>query len=141
MMRRTELEPFTSPFDLLQEMSRWFEGGSQMTKAPVDVYETEDALVAELAVPGFAQEEIEIALEGGVLTVRGEHKAQTEKNDEKRRYYLQEVSQQSFVRSFTLPLEVSSEQVRAELNDGLLKIWLPKAAQAKPRRIAVQVNS
>lgn len=141
MMRRTELEPFTSPFDLLQEMTRWFEGGSQMTKAPIDVYETEDALVAELAVPGFAQEEIEIALEGGVLTVRGEHKAQTEKKDEKRRYYLQEVSRQSFVRSFTLPVEVNSEQVRAELNDGLLKIWLPKAAQAKPRRIAVQVNS
>lgn len=141
MMRRMELEPFTSPFDLLQEMTRWFEGGSQMTKAPVDVYETEDALVAELAVPGFAKDEIEIALEGGVLTVRGEHKAQSERTDENRRYYLQEVSRQSFVRSFTLPVEVDTQQVRAELDNGLLKIWLPKAAQAKPRRIAVQVNS
>lgn len=141
MMRRMELEPFTSPFDLLQEMTRWFEGGSQMTKAPVDVYETEDALVAELAVPGFAKDEIEIALEGGVLTVRGEHKAQSERTDDNRRYYLQEVSRQSFVRSFTLPVEVDTQQVRAELDNGLLKIWLPKAAQAKPRRIAVQVNS
>ncbi|WP_293169582.1 Hsp20/alpha crystallin family protein [Oceanithermus sp.] len=144
----TELTPFRSwgPMSLFDEFNRLFEEtlgdlGRGMTPstyvAPVDLYETDEALVLEMAVPGLSPEEIDISLEGNKLTVRGEHKPVEDQGV--RRYYLQEIPHGTFVRSFTLPVEISAEEVKAEFKNGLLKLTMPKVETARAKRIPISV--
>ncbi len=144
----TEITPFRTwgPLSLIEDMDRLFaEAFSELARpgrvatyvAPVDLYETDEALVLEMWVPGINPEDIEISLEGNKLTVRGEVKPVA---DEKvRRYYLQEIPHGSFVRSFTLPVEIDADNVKAEFKNGVLKLVMPKAESARAKRIPVQV--
>jgi len=106
--------------------------------APADLYETDDALVLEMWVPGLAPEDLEITIEGNTLTIRGEVKPVA---DEKvRRYYLQEIPHGSFVRSFTLPVEVDADKAKAEFKNGVLKLTLPKVEAARAKRIPIEAT-
>ena len=82
------------------------------------------------------QDQIEIQLEGGVLTIRGERRFEDEKTNGKN-YHRVERSYGQFVRSFTLPNNVDRENVRAMFRDGLLNIEIPKREEAKPRQIRI----
>ena len=144
----TEITPFGSwaPLSLLEEMDRLVsQAMGELARpartatyvAPVDLYETDEALVLEMWAPGLSPEDIEVSLEGSKLTIRGEVKPLA---DEKvRRYYLQEIPHGSFVRSFTLPVEVDADKVKAEFKNGVLKLVLPKVEAAKAKRIPVEV--
>jgi len=143
-----EITPFRTwgPLSLFDEMDRLFgEAFSELVRpartatyvAPVDLYETDEALVLEMWAPGLGAEDIEVSLEGNKLTIRGEVKPEA---DEKvRRYYLQEIPHGSFVRSFTLPVEVDADQVKAEFKNGVLRLVLPKVEAARAKRIPVEV--
>jgi HSP20 family protein len=145
-MRPTELTPFRTwgPLSLLEEANRLFEevlgdfGRPAVAYvAPADLYETDEALILEMAVPGLAPEDLEVSLEGTKLTVRGQVKPVEE--PKVRRYYLQEIPHGSFLRTFTLPVEVDTAQAKAEFRHGILRLTLPKVAEARAKRIPIEV--
>jgi HSP20 family protein len=105
----------------------------------VDVYEDEQSIQLKFEVPGIDEKDIDIRLENNTLTVRGERKFEQEQKEEnfqriERRYG-------SFTRSFTLPNVVSTEDVQAEYDKGVLTVRLAKRAEAKPKQIKVNVGS
>jgi len=104
----------------------------------VDVYEDAQKLVLKLEIPGIRKEDLDIHVEGRTLTVKGERKFETEEKEEN----FQRIERRfgSFVRSFTLPSTVNTEEVVAESADGVLSITLGKKPEAKPKQIQVQVK-
>jgi HSP20 family protein len=102
---------------------------------PVDIAEDKDKIVLSAELPGFKEDQIEIQMEGGVLTLRGERKFEEEKDG--RSFHRVERSYGQFVRSFTLPNNVDRENIRANFRDGVLEIELPKREEAKPRQIRI----
>ena len=106
---------------------------------PVDIAEDKDRIVLTAELPGFKEDQIEIQMEGGVLTLRGERKFEDEK--EGRNYHRVERSYGQFVRSFTLPNNVDRENIKANFQNGLLDIVLPKREEAKPRQIRISSES
>ncbi|MDH3222398.1 MAG: Hsp20/alpha crystallin family protein [Gemmatimonadota bacterium] len=103
----------------------------------VNVEERDDEIVLTAELPGLAEEDIHLELENNVLTVAGEKRAEREEGEAGSRYHLVERSFGSFRRSFTLPRTVDSEGITADFDGGLLKVRMPKAAEAKSRRITV----
>lgn len=102
---------------------------------PVDIAEDKDRITLTAELPGFREDQVNILMEGGVLTIRGERKFEEEKNG--RNFHRVERSYGQFVRSFTLPNNVDREQIRASFDHGLLKIELPKSEEARPREIKI----
>jgi HSP20 family protein len=104
----------------------------------MDVYEDAQKLVFKLEVPGVRREDIDIRVEGRVLTVRGERRLENEEKEQN--FHRIERSYGSFVRSFTLPASVDTEGISAQSADGVLSISLAKRPEAKPRQIEVKVG-
>jgi len=104
----------------------------------VDVYQDKDNVIVEMDVPGIEPEKVDISVENDVLTVSGKRE---EKKEVKREdYYRKEIRSGSFSRSVILPMKVKGEGAQAEFQKGTLKITLPKAEEAKPKKIAVKVK-
>jgi HSP20 family protein len=102
---------------------------------PVDVHETRDAFLVQAELPGVTREEIGITLENNVLRLTGERKPQQEENVS---YHRVERPYGAFSRSFALPVQVDAERIQAAFQDGVLTITVPKAEQAKPRKISIE---
>ncbi|GGG95837.1 Hsp20/alpha crystallin family protein [Silvibacterium dinghuense] len=101
----------------------------------VDIFENEQKIVLQLEAPGLKQEDFDIQLENDTLTVRGERKLSAEAKEEdfrriERRYG-------SFARSFSIPVTVNQESVKASYDAGVLSIELGKRPEAKPKQIKV----
>jgi len=105
----------------------------------VDVYEDEHQVNLKIDVPGIDEKDIDVRVEGNTLTVHGERKIEKEEKEEN--YRRVERQYGSFTRNFTLPTTVDSEKVSATYDKGVLKIALPKKAEAKPKQIKVNVGS
>ena len=105
----------------------------------VDVYEDEHQVTLKIEVPGIDEKDIDVRVEGNTLTVHGERKIEKEEKEEN--YRRVERQYGSFTRNFTLPTTVDSEKVSATYDKGVLKIALPKKAEAKPKQIKVNVGS
>jgi len=105
----------------------------------VDIMETENELVLKADVPGVELKDIDIQLENGTLTVKGERKS--EKDEKGKGFHRMERSYGSFVRYFTVPDTVDAEHVKADYQAGVLSITLPKKEIAKPKTIKVQVSN
>jgi len=103
----------------------------------VDVYEDAQKLVLKLEVPGIRREDLDIKVEGRTLIVKGERKFESDEKEEN--FHRIERRYGSFVRSFTLPATVSTEEVAALSADGVLSITLAKKPEAKPKQIQVQI--
>ncbi|MCW5979936.1 MAG: Hsp20/alpha crystallin family protein [Bryobacteraceae bacterium] len=104
----------------------------------VDVLETENEIVVKADVPGIDEKDIDIKIENGALTLKGERKF--EKEDREKGYHRIERGYGSFVRCFSLPESVDAEKVNAGYKAGVLTVTLPKREAAKPRSIKVSVN-
>jgi len=123
-------------------MTRAFgdEGIGRGAWAPsVDIYENKDQIVLEAELPGMKQEDFDLTIENNVITLRGERRF--EKTDESDNYHRVERSYGTFTRSFTLPQTVSADEAKAEYNNGVLRVTLPKREEAKSRRIQVTGES
>jgi HSP20 family protein len=99
----------------------------------IDVHANDDEIAFVCDVPGVAERDLEITLEGGTLTLRGQRSYDGHEHDKVwlgRRYG-------SFTRTFTLPSGVDGDRMTASLADGVLTVRVPKLAQAKPRRIPI----
>lgn len=105
-----------------------------------DLYETEDAFVLEMELPGFDLDDIELTMERGVLTVSGSRSVQETDGTEGRTYHLRERSVDRFTRSYALPRSVDPDDIDASFAEGVLSVTLPKAPEAKPRRIEVKAK-
>ena len=101
----------------------------------MDIVEEKDRILLTAELPGFKESDVEVQMEGNVLTLRGERKSETEK--EGRTFHRMERSYGQFVRSFTLPNNVDRERIKASFANGLLQIELPKREEAKPRQIKI----
>jgi HSP20 family protein len=125
---------------VFNEFFRGGEGGEQGWAAgawtpPVDIYETEDALVLTAMLPGVSKDDISIEVHNNTLLLRGERKPAGAVADE--RYYRRECVYGPFQRSFVLPATVDQGKVQATYHDGILELHLPKVEAAKPRRISI----
>lgn len=105
----------------------------------VDVYEDAQKLSLRVEVPGIKPEDVDVRVENNTLTVRGERNFRSDEKEEN--FHRVERRYGSFVRSFTLPQTVDTEQVRANYEHGVLTIELPKKAAAQPRQIKVAVGA
>ncbi len=104
----------------------------------LDVAETKGDLVVRAELPGMDPKDIDISLNEGVLTIRGEKKQEKEEKEEG--YHLIERSYGSFTRSIRLPKEVQSEKIEASFKNGILKVVLPKSEEAKKKEIKIKVE-
>jgi HSP20 family protein len=135
-------EPRTGFFEEIEDaMSRmWDQGAGGWTfgaSVPsLDVSETEKAVEVKLDVPGVTAKEIDIKLNGNLLTVSGERKEEEEKKG--KTFHRIERRYGSFSRSITLPCKVQEDEVAAEYHDGVLSITLPKSEEAKSKKITVK---
>lgn len=102
---------------------------------PVDIYETDDALVFQAELPGVSKDEVSIEIHQNTLILRGERKHTAEVQAD--RYHRTERAYGPFRRSFVLPAMVDQEHVQATYHDGVLELRLPKGAAARPKRIAI----
>ncbi len=127
-------DSFVRPFTALSQLQA---GGARAF--PVDIYQTENELVVRASVPGLQPEDINISVLNGVLMLRGEHKLQ-EANGQGQ-YLRQEIPYGAFERSFELPFQVQADKAQAHFEHGILTIRLPKAEEAKPKQIKVNVQS
>lgn len=102
----------------------------------VDIYENKDQIVLEAELPGMNPDDVNISIENNLLTIHGERKF--EKKDEGDNFHRVERSYGSFTRTFTLPPTVSSENVEANFDNGVLRLALLKREEAKPKRIEIK---
>ncbi len=105
---------------------------------PVDVYEDEHNVTLKIEVPGIDEKDMDVRIENNVLTVHGERKFEKEEKEENFRRVERQYG--SFTRTFTLPTTVDAEKVSANNDRGILKIVLPKKAEAKPKQVKVNVG-
>jgi HSP20 family protein len=112
--------------------SAWFSGA---WTPPVDIYETDDALVMKAELPGFSKDDINIELKESTLVIRGERKREDEVKEGN--YHRMERVYGAFQRSFLLPTTVDQNKVNASYKDGILELRLGKVQAAQPKRIAV----
>lgn len=149
---RTDLARADDPFASLQrQMNRLFDdafagyaplarAGSGATLAPsIDVKETDKAIEVEAELPGVDEKDVQVTLEDGVLTIKGEKKA--EKEESKKGYYMSERSYGSFLRSFELPAGIDADKVNATFTKGVLKVTLPKPAEAQAKAKKIEIKA
>ncbi len=105
---------------------------------PVDIHETKEAIVLNIELPGVTKEDIQLEVKDSTLTIRGEKKV--EKDVKEENFHRMERTYGAFMRAFTLPSMVRQESVKARFKDGVLEVTLPKAEEAKPKQIKVDVG-
>lgn len=148
MRTLTRWEPFRGAATLQEQVNRLFndvfernhQDSSLSTWAPaVDIYETEHELVVKADLPDVDPKDLDIRVENHVLTIRGERKFEKKVNDDN--YLRVERSYGSFSRSFSLSNTVNSEAIKADYQNGVLSLSVPKREEAKPKQIKVNVGT
>jgi HSP20 family protein len=139
--------PFTEMDRLTHAMNRLFDAPPEVEYArdanvswtpAIDVTEDKDKIVLTADLPGLAEKDVDIQIEKDVLTLRGARTLERKADGEHHRRY--ERVSGSFVRSFTLPPTIDTEQVAASLKDGVLTLTLPKKPEAQPKKISVKLS-
>ncbi len=142
-------EPFRDLLTTQREFDRLFreafspmagetEVSTRSWAPPVDIYETEDAIVLKAELPGIDPKDVEVRVEDNTLYLKGERNY--EKEVKEQNYHRVERSYGSFARSFSLPNSINAEKVKAEYKDGLLTLTMPKREEAKPKTIKIDVT-
>lgn len=134
------------PFRLMREMLGWDPFREIAPLVPVgaaafapafEVKETKDSYIFKADLPGVKEADLEVNVAGNRLTVSGKREAEKEEKDDKSTYYTYERSYGSFTRTFTLPAEVDTAHVKAELKSGELTIAVPKTPAAVAKKVPV----
>ncbi|MBI3573166.1 MAG: Hsp20/alpha crystallin family protein [Candidatus Kerfeldbacteria bacterium] len=133
-----------SPVDVVDEMDRmltddWAPMFTHRAMSPaVDIYEDKDQVVVEAPLAGIDPAKVSIEIEDNILKISGtaEHKSEVDDKN----YYRKEVRSGAFYRAIALPKAVTGDKASATYKDGILKISIPKADEAKPRKITVKAE-
>jgi len=127
---------WTDPF---REFAQLQDRLSGIWVPPVDIYQNgEHELVLKAELPDMTRDEIDITVESGTLTIKGEKKVSTDVKEEQ--FHRIERRYGSFSRTFTLPQTVDTSKVAADYRNGVLTIRLPQREEAKPKQIAVNAD-
>ncbi len=145
-MAITRWDPFREVVALQNRVNSLFrdmnEGDEPVAAASfvpaVDVYEDAKKLVLKLEVPGIEEKDLDVRVEDHTLTVKGERKFEAEEKEEN--FHRIERRYGSFFRAFTLPSSVSTENIAASYNQGVLRLELKKKPEAQPKQIKVNVG-
>jgi HSP20 family protein len=141
-------EPFRGAAALQEQVNRLFgnrlehsaEESNLTSWAPaVDIYETEHELVVKADLPEVDPKELDIRVENNLLTIRGERKFEKQVNEDN--YLRVERAYGSFSRSFSLANTVNAEAIKADYQNGVLTLTIPKREEAKPKQIKVNVGA
>lgn len=139
-------DPFGEMMSLREAMNRLFEesfvrpsltatSGWGRMDLPIDLRETDDQFILEAAMPGVRPEDIDVSVQGNQLRIQGEVRKEEERKGE--RYHYRERHAGRFQRMITLPSSINPDQVSCELRNGVLTVTMPKAEEARPRRIQI----
>ena len=148
MRTQTTWEPYRSANRLQEQINRVFGDVLQRTGeesnltswAPaVDIFETEHELVVKADLPDVDTKDLDIRVENNILTIRGERKF--EKTVNEGNYLRVERAYGSFARSFSLANTVNSEAIKADYQNGVLTLSIPKREEAKPKQIKVNIGT
>jgi HSP20 family protein len=112
--------------------------GGTWSLPAIDMYQTNDEVVVKAAVPGLKADDVQINVTGDTLFIKGEAKQEEEKKD--KTYHIREQRWGSFERSVMLPTNVIADKAKAEFENGILTITLPKAEEVKPKTIPVKAK-
>jgi len=135
-MNIVKWDPFKTMLDWSDRVAPVAFEGIERTWAPaVDVYAKGDDIVVHVELPGVEKDDIDLKVENGTLTIRGERKRASEIEEGKA--YRLERAYGSFTRRFSLPKGLDASGVKAAFKNGVLEVTLPKAEEAKPRKIEV----
>ncbi len=146
MSNLTRWEPMREIMTLREAMDRLFDDAftrplslSAVSAMPaIDLYQTNDEVIVKAALPGLKADEVQISVTGDVLTLRGEFKQEEEKKEAT--WHIRERRFGSFERSVMLPTDVQTDKARADFENGVLTVTLPKAEAVKPRTISIKAK-
>lgn len=131
--------PFLEPWEEMDKfMEDWMPSGTRGFVPAIDVYQTKDAVVVETPLAGVDPEKVNISIENDVLTIEGKMEKKTEV--EEKDYYRKEVRSGGFHRAVSLPVAVEGDKAKANFENGMLKISVPKSERAKPKSIRVNIK-
>src|SRR5258705_1288784 len=148
MRTLSRFEPFRGASSLQDQINRLFNDvferpsdESNLTSwAPaVDIFETEHELVVKADLPDIDPKDLDIRVENNVLTIRGVRKFEKDVNEDN--YLRVERSYGTFSRSFTLANTVNAEAIKADYQNGVLTLTIPKREEAKPKQIKINVGT
>jgi HSP20 family protein len=136
-------DPFQDLLAIQDEMNQVFgrarqgQGAGGRVWAPaLDISERKDAYVVTVELPGVKADDLDITLEDGLLTIQGERQFTSESSEQQ--YHRVERRYGAFRRSITLPAQVKADAIEASFEDGVLEVVVPKAEEAKPKKITVR---
>jgi HSP20 family protein len=141
-------EPSRGTTTLQEQLNRVFgdmleRAGDESNLTPwapaVDIFETEHELVVQADLPDVNSQDLDIRVENNILTIRGERKFENKVNEEN--YLRVERAYGSFSRSFSLANSVKSDAIKADYQNGVLTLSIPKREEAKPKQIKVNVGT
>ena len=139
-------EPAREMMTLREAMDRLFDDaftrplslrdGWSASAPAIDMYQTNDEIIVKAAVPGMKADDVQINVTGELLTIKGEMKEQEEKKE--KAWHIREQRWGSFERSVALPTVVVADKAKAEFENGILTVTLPKAEEVEPKTITVK---
>jgi len=125
--------------EMLGRLPGWPWGEREQVWAPaVDMIDRKEEIVLRADLPGLDEKDIDVNVQDGMLTIRGERKE--EKEEKKEDYYYAERRYGAFARSLTLPAGVEADKVKATFKKGVLEVHLPRAKEAKGKKIEVKAE-
>ena len=141
-------EPAREMMTLREAMDRLFDDaftrplslrdGWSASAPAIDMYQTNDEIIVKAAVPGMKADDVQINVTGELLTIKGEMKEQEEKKE--KAWHIREQRWGSFELSVALPTVVVADKAKAEFENGILTVTLPKAEEVKPKTITVKAK-
>lgn len=157
--KSSDITPFTSGFVTFEDLDRWFDdvlsrrwmrpfdwkfpSSSEKTLFPfgseqpkVDIFDKDDEVEIQAALPGIKKEDLEVTLTNQTITIRASSKH--EEKNEKGDYYRREISRGEFQRTLSLPSQVDADKAKASFKDGMLEITLPKIEKSKRKSIDIK---
>lgn len=134
MMNRLMENAFVNPEQWGNEIGAYQGAGNSPA---LDITESNEAFSIKAALPGWKPENVDVTFEGGTITLKGEVSAENNEADEHTRWHRREIRRTSFTRSVTLPSEVEADKAKAEFENGVLTLTLPKAEVVKPKQIKI----
>jgi HSP20 family protein len=137
-------DPWADMLSLREAMGRLLEdsyvrpgvgGGTMAGSMALDVYEDADNIEVDASLPGMRPEDVDITVQGDTLVIKGQRKGSAERKQGN--YLMREHRSGQFYRAIQLPVQVDADQARANFENGILHLTLPKAASTRPRTIPV----
>lgn len=131
------------PFDIFPRWYRrfpklleedWFEEQEGLT-----VYETDDEVVVEANMAGVPAEKVDVSIEGGVITIKGEHK-ETEEEKKRKKVVYRQAREARYLYTANIPCPVKADKASAEMENGVLTVTIPKEEAAKPKKVKVKAK-